>query len=576
MLLMLEAWTRQAVSTHRGVAAQQKKLQQAAVLLIQMIYSHRSAQICSGSKGEPSAASAEIRVQLSVIVSIFKMRDVIIESSLTDTYNFLWFLELCSHLSKHGGLPPHGRAALQRLSFSQLFMLSVQPQPGLDWGATSASDPSQLGPSRSFTSSLEPGDAYLEPSILSHSIHLLHRQTTELLVRDTILDASLSSCAIAILTSGPVWSLFHAASRVGLHPYGRLISHYGFSDDHITHVPTHNAVYFFGGASSLLLGLLLRGGDTLACVTAAHALLHSEVLDCLVGQLWHVGIPVGRHTQFSSDSNMMPPVPMPQRGGGSPAASPQPRTTVGIVYSGLRRALAFSYGFFWNTLYAWAGWNSAGGGEAGEEQSEKEEEACDDWVAVGHLLLGAFTNLSNAMRHACSHREGLIEEGSPELDAFCSRLEVIPLTSLALECASPPLFFFDVLNRAEVEAMEAGMSTLSQMRSLVTELLTMLTAASARRQPEGAAAPSEGRTWSRWEVLQAALLRSLPLEQQEDWGRPLGCCNPGCTNLSGPSELQLKTKACGGGCGVRYCSKKCSKQGWKLGHKHSCKLMQRQ
>ena len=71
-------------------------------------------------------------------------------------------------------------------------------------------------------------------------------------------------------------------------------------------------------------------------------------------------------------------------------------------------------------------------------------------------------------------------------------------------------------------------------------------------------------------MLQAALLRSLPPEQQEDWGRPLWCCNPGCTNLSGPSELQLKTLACGGGCGVRYCSRECQVQGWRLGHRHSC------
>ena len=39
MLLMLEAWTRQAVSTHRGEEpAQQTKLQQAAVLLIQILH----------------------------------------------------------------------------------------------------------------------------------------------------------------------------------------------------------------------------------------------------------------------------------------------------------------------------------------------------------------------------------------------------------------------------------------------------------------------------------------------------------------------------------------------------------
>ena len=491
------------------------------------------------------------------------MRDVIIDSSHTETHNFLWFLQLCSHISKHGGLPPFGQAALQRLDFSQLFMLSVQPE--LDWGAASTSDPSQLGASRSFNASLEPGDTYYRPSILSHSIHLLHRQATEKLVRDTVLDASLSSHAVAILTSGPVWSLFHTASRVGLHPYGRLVSQGGFSDDQITHAPAHNAVYFFGEASPLLLGLLLRGGDTLACVTAAHALLHSEVLDCLVGQLWHVGVPVGRHKQISSDSNSRTPVPKQQEGRRA-VASPLQHAS-GIVYSGLRSVMAFSYSFFRDMLYALAGWD--------DDEKVWEEVVDDSWAAGGPLLLGAFMYLRNAMRHVCSHNDGLLEEGSPELDAFCSRLEAFPPTSKSQGFASPPLIFFDVPTRAQAEAMEAGMSTLSQMRILVTELLTMLTAASARQQPEAAPTPSEGTSWSRWEVLQAALLRSLPPEQQEDWGRPLGCCNPGCTNLSGPSELQLKTKACGGGCGVRYCSKNCSQQGWKLGHKHSCKKMQR-
>ena len=609
MMSSLEAWTRHAVSTHRGVAAQQGKLQQAALLLIRAFHSNLSGSTqlrrssCS-SKGEPPAESAEIRAQLSVATSIFKMRDTLTQSRQTGANYFLWFLSIFSHHSEHGGLPAHGQTALQHLNFSQLYTLSTQNQPLLDWGPVSTSDLAQIRPGsstaarphgehqslRSFTSSTEHCSAYLQPSILSHSIHLLHRQATEWLVKDTILDADLGSNAVAVLTSGPAWSLFHAASRISLHPYGRLASGGGFGENGIFHPPTHNAAQFFADTSELLHSQLLRCGGALACISAANTLLHSEVLDCLVGQLWHVGVPVGRHTRISSNSRGAL-AGGPQQGGsnssgasepkvqqidgGIPAASPQPRSTIGIVFSGLRRALAFSYGFFWNTLYAWAGWNSAG---SREEEEQEQEEACDDWVAVGQLLLGAFTNLRNAMRHACSHNEGLLEEGSPELDAFCSRLGGLPLTSLALGCASPPLFFFDILNQAEAEAMEVGMSTLSHMRSLVTELLAVLTAASAQRQPKGVEVPagtavavSEGTSWSRWEVLQAALLRSLPPEQQEDWGRPLGCCNPGCTNLSGPSELQLKTKACGGGCGSRYCDKKCSAQGWRLGHRYSCK-----
>ena len=54
------------------------------------------------------------------------------------------------------------------------------------------------------------------------------------------------------------------------------------------------------------------------------------------------------------------------------------------------------------------------------------------------------------------------------------------------------------------------------------------------------------------------------------WGEALWCFNPACTNLSGPSELALKTHACGGGCGVRYCGPECQAQGWRDGHRLSC------
>ena len=54
------------------------------------------------------------------------------------------------------------------------------------------------------------------------------------------------------------------------------------------------------------------------------------------------------------------------------------------------------------------------------------------------------------------------------------------------------------------------------------------------------------------------------------WGEGLWCFNPACTNLSGPSELALKTLACGGGCGARYCSPECQAQGWRDGHRLSC------
>ena len=57
--------------------------------------------------------------------------------------------------------------------------------------------------------------------------------------------------------------------------------------------------------------------------------------------------------------------------------------------------------------------------------------------------------------------------------------------------------------------------------------------------------------------------------------RPHWCGNPECDNLSGPSELQLKTLACGGGCGVRYCGGGCQAAAWRRGHRLSCRELER-
>ena len=64
------------------------------------------------------------------------------------------------------------------------------------------------------------------------------------------------------------------------------------------------------------------------------------------------------------------------------------------------------------------------------------------------------------------------------------------------------------------------------------------------------------------------LERCLP---SSGWGEGLWCFNPHCMNMEGPSELQLKTFACGGGCGVRYCSEECQAWAWRNGHKLSCR-----
>ena len=50
-----------------------------------------------------------------------------------------------------------------------------------------------------------------------------------------------------------------------------------------------------------------------------------------------------------------------------------------------------------------------------------------------------------------------------------------------------------------------------------------------------------------WECVQCELLLGLP---EELWGvRP--CCNTACMRLEGPCEMEVKTLACGGGCGAR-------------------------
>ena len=80
---------------------------------------------------------------------------------------------------------------------------------------------------------------------------------------------------------------------------------------------------------------------------------------------------------------------------------------------------------------------------------------------------------------------------------------------------------------------------------------------------------------STWEMIQADMLEGLPTQRDaassgNASGCWLWCGNPGCTNMSGPSELQLKTLACGGGFGVRYCGRECQEEAWRAGHRCSC------
>ena len=272
--------------------------------------------------------------------------------------------------------------------------------------------------------------------------------------------------------------------------------------------------------------------QVLACVSAARALLNSEALDCLVGRLWHNRVPAfGGSTDSSCDEEC-------DHGG----------TDDGAGGRGSSDGSGDS-----NEGDSSSTWRSGGGGtDYGEDTS-----------IVAYCLRNFLIDLFLVLERSTVFLSGPMTE-----DPYNR-----PMDELAVEMRPKGvmLSFFDVPTQAQAEAMAAGLCFLSQMRSLVAGMLS--TSAVASDQPPGCVSSScgGGSSWSRWEVLQAALFRSLPPEQQEDWGRPLWCCNPGCTNLSGPSELQLKTKACGGGCGSRYCDKKCSAQGWRLGHRYSCK-----
>ena len=72
-----------------------------------------------------------------------------------------------------------------------------------------------------------------------------------------------------------------------------------------------------------------------------------------------------------------------------------------------------------------------------------------------------------------------------------------------------------------------------------------------------------------WECVQCELLLGLP---EELWGvHP--CCNTACVRLEGPCEMEVKTQACGGGCGARYCCVACQEQAWRGGHQRNCAAM---
>ena len=135
----------------------------------------------------------------------------------------------------------------------------------------------------------------------------------------------------------------------------------------------------------------------------------------------------------------------------------------------------------------------------------------------------------------------------------------------------------DVPTRSQAAARESAAEVLRSLRQLAGLVWPDHPAAAATSIRSNGIDPA---SYADWEVLQSELLE-VPSPSQSDrppaaspsgcsWGEALWCFNPACTNLSAPSELALKTLACAGGCGVRYCGPECQAQGWRDGHRLSC------
>ena len=136
----------------------------------------------------------------------------------------------------------------------------------------------------------------------------------------------------------------------------------------------------------------------------------------------------------------------------------------------------------------------------------------------------------------------------------------------------------DVPTRSQAAARESAAEVLLSLRQLAGRVWPDHPAATVINSSSSYA--RDPTSYADWEMLQSELLE-LPSPSQSEglsaasssgggWGEALWCFNPACTNLEGPSELALKTHACGGGCGVRYCSPECQAQGWRDGHRLSC------
>ena len=550
MLLMLEGWVRRMAGARQGVTDQRVRryLRDASCWLGNICSAHLSG--VQQIRGAAQPSGAELRMQLSATATISKISGLTLEAA------FLWHLKnsLCAFLEA-AAVTAH-----LELHLVSLFVACILDQPGIEC---------RIFPFSSF-------DGPPRRSVMAHTVLYL-QSSMGLWMSQAIPAVSLAEHAIVLLTSGPMWSMLEAAMGFSLHPFCRLPCYSAFGSD-VIHSPTTEVLQALLTTTDLVLyglgfpldlpspGSGPHSGATdpdaghpassagpgtdsaafeelqpasaeqramvLACITAANALLHSDALDRLI-ELWHVRV--------LSDQ-------------------------LGIELS-VRGTASGS----WDKHSA----GSGSGESAGSCCGDAGYGLATVGVPLRALLLSLVDVLQRSHAFIClastAGGDGDLSASSAD---FEHKLSSISFDGLAVSNNSSTSFF-DVPTRTQAEATQAGLSMLSQLRGLAAELLTMSSVELA--QPDLQLDSSvvfereyAGTSWSRWEVLQAAMFRCLPREQQEDWGRPLVCCNPGCTNLEGPSELQLKTFACGGGCGVRYCSRECQVQGWRLGHRHSC------
>ena len=451
MLLNMEGWVRRMAAAHGGGMSGQRQtvrdlLAQAAEWLGCLCVSFALGMARLSS--EAGLSGAQIRMQLSAAATMLKHRGLSVKAARSLTFLVMVALREESSPSPQDNIP-------HQLHFISLYIAGLQNQPGMDsWGLSSPpSGSSPLNPSPSpFTDNARAIDGIII------SLHGVFHARLSVLAHAV----GLGSHAVTVMTSGPLWEMFEAAARVGLHPYDRLRCSHGFDADG-NHLSTSYSAQFIeevSGFLKLLMEADVVGEDSspgqggrdlgnekettsggllsreqwniiLACLAAAHALLHSEALGCLVGQLWYIGVHSHQPSCNSSSSSSCSSQQMLGDSNGSASVS---------------------------------------------SCSDDEQE-----YSVGHLLFTVFSDLRSVMVHAFDFAScncpRIVEGDDPHsASAMALRLKLRGISLAELEGmeGDMPLTFFDVPTRSQAGVREEGLSILAQMRSLATELLAML------------------------------------------------------------------------------------------------------